>query len=348
MRENTLYSNSAKNRRFFLLNTELSHDLTKTDISNELLPIIRSNIFTISDDLEYIRVEGPDISYHLIDPFLGDGLQYFGIADDRRSAGQFFRSEKEFDICLEDSWSGLFISRHLASIGDHHPLTIIHLDDHTDMMSTLLRSDYGSLVDTITGHCFDPLAPNNWLSVIQSGAVGIGSFLTPFFFLDREVRVLHLKHDVGVTRSFKVNHSEKNHWLLHDLSFFDIKLQEVRMNSALPSHAYVVFKSASEMFSSLMPHERVIIHIDLDYFINDFNGNAVYDLQGSKKSVQKKAESKMNSFFRALNTSDIIVERWIIGASPGFCSGRHWEFLLERIRSNINRSIEICKTRFDR
>ena len=79
----------------------------------------------------------------------------------------------------------------------------------------------------------------------------------------------------------------------------------------------------------------MIVHVDLDYFINDFNGNIGQRPAGSVKESQARALSLLDELFSALRASGVTVERWIIATSPGFCAARHWTMLISELRQRI-------------
>ena len=56
----------------------------------------------------------------------------------------------------------------------------------------------------------------------------------------------------------------------------------------------------------------------------------------SNGSLQSTAEQKMKVFFDGLQQFDMQIDRWMIATSPGFCSGHHWQFLVENLTTRIN------------
>ena len=318
-------------RQAFELDHAIAKDLPTNEIASDLLPLIRSNHSTISADHTNLLVGGPELSYHQIDPFLPQRLRELGIVDDGVSAGKTYAYGEDFDVCLEDSWSGLFVAEHIQGMADNAPLTIIHLDDHTDMMSTLLLGQE-RLTDPIFGKPFNPEISSDWPSAIQSGAVGIGSFLTPFFALNRTVTVLHLKAGTGAPKAYAVTPSTCRHPLLGRYAFFDLQLRNPDGDG---KHIYVVGEDAGELLSHVAVPESAVVHIDLDYFINDFNGNALDRPYAPDSSLRIIAQSRTDTFFRALIDQDWTIARWIVGTSPGFCSAIHWPFLFDLISAGI-------------
>lgn len=309
--------------------------LTEDEVRESLLPLIRSNHYTVDLERGIVRVEGPDTSYHEIDPFLDQGLSYCRIDRSKQDPAGFHISTPLFDLCLEDSWCGLFLAGRIAHLPPEIPLIIIHLDDHTDMMSTLLLAG-DHLTDPFTGEQFFADNPRCWLAAIASGAIGIGSFLTPFFFLARRLHIAHLSDGPGHAGLYNVEPSVIRHPLLESTGFFDINLDPkddrfVSLRTYSKSGDPVrLIEGASADRSTY-----VVVHIDLDYFINDFNGNPAPDSYLPSPELQSAALDKMDAFFDALKGQRVSVDRWMIATSPGFCSGYHWEFLIEALSTRI-------------
>jgi hypothetical protein len=280
-----------------------------------------------------VRLLGPDMYYHATDPFLEDALAQIdskiGIADMLS-----YRSHWPlFDLCFEDSWSGYFMARHLASCARGADLVIIHLDDHTDMMSTLLEWPHqDGLVDPTTGLSFHPERPADWVSAIYSGVVGIGCFLTPFFFGNRPTHVRHVNNGqsapVGCRSVIRVAH---RHEIIPHKSFAAVKLAA---ESQMELGTYAVSSHCEDVLDQL-PDGRLIVHIDLDYFVNDFNGNAGDPHYHPSSDLIDRGLCKLDQFFRALTVQQVKIDRWVVATSPGFCSGYHWSRLLSALDENI-------------
>ena len=321
----------------FELDKDLTRHMAPDEVHAALLPIIRSNRYSLSETLDSVCVQGPDVCYHEIDPFLDDGLAALGIDRTQQELATFHRTYSHFDLCLEDAWSGKWMSASLASLNRSVPLTILHLDDHTDMMSTMLEHRGASLFDPIHQRVFDPYAPQDWDAVITSGAGGIGSFLTPFFYLNRPVKILHLKDEIGDLNTHTIALSKLTHPLLSGRAFLDISHAQPDPTDRAPYKTYVSGQSIEELVAQIDGQAFLMVHIDLDYFINDFNGNPFDGDYLPDDDLQAHAAQKIARLFAALRGARITVAKWIIGTSPGFCSGFHWAFLLRRLEAEIAR-----------
>ena len=115
-----------------------------------------------------------------------------------------------------------------------------------------------------------------------------------------------------------------------------------KRNSASPS-VVGAYRAGSNPEEVLQKNSlgRTIVHIDLDYFINDFNGASRGAAYIPDRKLRIKAEDKLKYFFDALINANIRVDRWIVATSPGFCSAYHWEWLLSSVGQNV-KEFEEC------
>ena len=68
---------------------------------------------------------------------------------------------------------------------------ILHVDDHKDLMTPRLTFKGNALQDAISGAVFDIYEPDSVRSAILNGAVGVGSFMSPFI---HSIPCVHLRH----------------------------------------------------------------------------------------------------------------------------------------------------------
>jgi len=279
------------------------------------------------------RLLGPDLSYHRVDPHLVGALTNLDQRLTPADIGRYRDSRQFFDLCCEDSWTGFFIAKQLRDCErPEADLVIVHLDDHTDMMSTLLECSGEVLRDPSTGKIFDPAASEDWESAIESGAINIGNFLTPLYFMKPRVHVRHLRNAASAEhRMFDVHRACCSYPQVPGKEFAAIS--RTTGDSRESSGTYVSGSSAGEVLDS-MPEGRVFVHIDLDYFVNDFNGASRGDDYLPAATLMNEAQWKMTDFFSSLSQMPS-VDRWIVATSPGFCSGYHWKSLLAQLEEGI-------------
>lgn len=271
--------------------------------------------------------------YHALDPFLGTALAEIqpgiGVAD----IASFRRRGPLFDLCFEDTWSGYLIAQHLAGCASGTDLVVMHLDDHADMMPTLLEWPFGEgLGDPTTGTSFNPECPADWVRAISSGVVGIGSFLTPFFFVGRHTHVRHVSDAQRIPAGrYGVARVVQRHEIIARKSFAAIELMDERH---VGFGSYAVSPRCEDVLDNL-PEGVVVVHIDLDYAINDLNGNARSGECNPSPELIKNGLDKLDRFFKSLTARKVMIDQWIVATSPGFCSGCYWAPLLASIGENI-------------
>ena len=87
-----------------------------------------------------------------------------------------------------------------------------------------------------------------------------------------------------------------------------------------------------------LPAGTVVVHIDLDWFINDFNGNASQAGRVADDAAVALAQRKVTELFAAVAHISSRIEGWIVATSPGFCAAAHWPWLLDEIDRGIVQS----------
>ena len=204
-----------------------------------------------------------------------------------------------------------------------------------DMMSTLLVTSDDGLVDPGTGTIFDPASSANWERAIATGAIGIASFVTALYYLDRPVHVLHLNHDSSLPGNpFCVVPQEIRDPLLPAASFATIDKQPEMEPDGFGT--YVADTDAARLLKHAPSGGRVIVHVDLDYFINDYNGNIGSSPALTLDRSRSLALERMESFMNGLANSNLTVDRWVVATSPGFCCVRHWDWLLRELSRQVS------------
>ena len=90
------------------------------------------------------------MSYHRVDPHLPKALERYGANLSLNEILHYRARHELFDLCFEDSWTSFFLADHLRETDASSAIVLIHLDDHTDMMSTLLEYSRGTLRNVST------------------------------------------------------------------------------------------------------------------------------------------------------------------------------------------------------
>lgn len=331
----TAASSDAANRMPDLIPLESNflRDSDQSEVNRRIQRIVGSVEFEVVRDERAFRILGPAVPYHSIDPFLSDGLTRLrrDLRIDRASSHR--TRTAAFDLCLEDSWSGYFVAEWLRTSPTAEDIVFIHLDDHTDMMPSLLERRADSLVDPTDGRVFDVLCSADWQKGIGSGSIGIGSFVTALFYLRNRLHVRHINnYPTSDYTLYSVKHAAQAYPEIPDRGFASIRKTRVHSSDAVGT--YRGGRDPARVLAAI-PTGRIVVHIDLDYLINDFNGNPCDRGWSPAAHLTELAGRKLDAFFDALLGITARVDRWIVATSPGFCSAYHWAWLLERIERGI-------------
>ncbi|WP_162816513.1 hypothetical protein [Halomonas sp. BN3-1] len=303
------------------------------DVRARLQQIVRSLRFTWEESSLLFRILGPDTGYHAADPNL---LAFLKEQNPPMHLSDLFnyRSQRAYyDLCFEDCWSGYFIAGSLNKCDSN--IILIHLDDHTDMMPTFLTDTGSGLINPATRRSFDPQCPDDWAAAINAGCVSIGDFITPLLYSNRKVHIRHLNNaPITEDRTFQILRAACAYPEIPGYRFASIK--KVGPEAKHSDGSYLEGSDPEKLLSQL-PSGKIILHIDLDYFINDFNGNigAPSPSPASLHEMRRLAQLKMCRFFSIIKPLALHLERCIIATSPGFCSASHWKWLLEQLEDGL-------------
>jgi hypothetical protein len=302
------------------------------ETENAVKRIVGSVKFELMQQENALRLLGPEMTYHQVDPYLSETLTNFRQSMTSVDILAYRLSTERFDLYFEDSWTGAFIAKRFQEQRQHDELVLIHLDDHTDMMPTLLYRSEEGLIDPTSGVRFDPTSCRDWEAAIYSGAVNIGNYLTPFYFSASNVHIRHLNNSIECGDLCHVARTSCRYELILDKQFAAI----CKTNSYTPESVgtYLVGSNPDKVLAGA-PRAWTLVHIDLDYFINDFNGAFRGEGYVPDPMLRTDALRKMNRFFCSLGRLNPIVDRWLIATSPGFCSAVHWKWLLSEIETRI-------------
>lgn len=279
----------------------------------------------------------PNDAARHVDPKLADGLAWWdqglqrsGMALSMRRSGRILRA-------LYDSWTLLSWSEWLERAGPQaSPIVVLHVDDHRDLGTPRLFVEPAGWRDPLTGQLVDFAQPDSVASAIRSGAIGMGSFLTPFLhaFPNAEVRHLCQPPKAADTRDYQVKLIEEQDTLL-DPSALRPAVDLVPVARETGSGRYRVTPDLGDWLQGIGTGP-VLLHIDMDYFNNRYDGDSDWldrrrELDPPLGSVLEKIDALANALHAAGLASRI--EDVVIAYSPGFFPGEYWRAADERLRA---------------
>jgi hypothetical protein len=273
-----------------------------------------------------------------VDPRLSQGLGLWGglthdqMAMSRRRSGHVLRAL--YDTWTLYSWSEWFAR---AGIKSGDPLTILHIDDHRDLMSPRLFRREEALVDPITDRQFDLFDPQSVLSAIDSGAVGMGSFLTPILhrFPLADVRQLTQPPKVTGTNDYRVVLTEVEDDLLEPgrpRPAVELVPREPNGRSN-----YRITNMLDCWVKDVGPGP-VLLHIDMDYFNNRFDGDGDWvDRENILDPSLEDILAQIDRVTTTLRSADLIprIKDTVVAYSPGFFPAEFWDAADQRLERGL-------------
>jgi len=273
-----------------------------------------------------------------VDPALNLGLRWWGGNLDLGDMPFARRREGKILTALYDTWTLHSWSEWLERTGAHpcDGIVILHVDDHRDLGSPRLFLRDGKWLDAVTLQAFDLRAPASVEQSIQSGAVGMGSFMTPFLHLFPQADVRHLCQPpkTSATRRCSFRARTEPDTLLDPGSLRPaIELQE-------KSEGLGTYLATPDMDTWLagIGDQPVLLHIDMDYFNNRYDGDSDWKtrsevLNPDSRSVGERIDALTAALARhALGQR---LEDVTIAFSPGFFPAELWREADERLRRGL-------------
>jgi len=267
---------------------------------------------------------------------MGDGLRWLGVAPD--DVRDFYVSGTQSFLCLLESWIAYGWSQFLAE-NSYCPsrLTLIHFDDHTDMMSPKIGLYGADWKDMLTNGVVALSDPETIRRSVLSGAITLGSMMTP------------LLHQLDIVDVHHVAYGRRR--LLRSLDrttqpddLLDPGRQRMAIAlscSSVSSGRYIRTPEIGDTIKYIQPGTDVFLHIDMDYFNNRYNGSSEWRDQATRHD-QPLARQKqaMQRICDQLVAADLVgrIRHVSVGISPSFYPSEFWQeattFLLRGLVSS--------------
>ncbi|WP_285960301.1 hypothetical protein [Pseudomonas tohonis] len=264
-----------------------------------------------------------------VDPRLSEGLKWLGSDISYKDMATTRFRQGRILWALYDTWTLEGWSQWLSNSPEpQHGLTILHIDDHRDLGSPRLFVESEGWRDPISGLMVDLKHPASVTEAIESGAIGMGSFLTPFLHAYPVSDVRHLCQApkcVGTTDfRFKLGHSPDN--LINPSAIRPtIELEPASRGVGPGSYRYT--DSLADWLEEI-GEGPILLHVDLDYFCNRYDGDS--DALTSPKPLDPSLEqihARIGELGAALSAAGVLkrVADITIAFSPGFFPAEFWE-----------------------
>jgi hypothetical protein len=290
-----------------------------------------------------IRLLTPPRADYYIDPRLREGLAWwsqFARPVLIRDIPFAFRRRAGVQVSLSDAWTIASWSRLLAAHADRPtPVLVLHADDHEDLMSPRLVLRNGTLVDLISGKPVHVNRPATVDAALQSGAIGMGSFMVPMLAAGHPVHIRHLRAPAGEARALGhhrlVLAHEPDALLAPGEPRPDAHIVEPDTSlqgDEIIVGSYMLTETLGEWLGDLPASALLLLHIDCDYFNNRYDGDSDWRSHArihdpSAAQVQRTVEELCDAL-RALAGR---LDDATIALSPGFFPAEYWQSTVETL-----------------
>lgn len=283
----------------------------------------------------------PEDAARHVDPKLADGLGWWdsdlarsGMALSMRRTGRILRT-------LYDSWTLHSWSEWLDRSGrPNAPVIILHVDDHRDLGSPRLFADSDGWRDPLTDAMVEIGNPESVARAIRSGAIGMGSFLTPFLheFPSSEVRHLCQPPKSVETQDYRFELLQQSDELL-DLDARRPAIELVPIDREAGPGRYRITPDLDDWLMGV-GDGPVLLHIDMDYFNNRYDGDS--DWPDRRRKLDPSLDAvldKIDQMVDALGSTGVAsrLEDVVIAYSPGFFPGELWRSADEHLTAAFGR-----------
>ncbi|GLR45822.1 hypothetical protein GCM10007880_63400 [Mesorhizobium amorphae] len=289
-----------------------------------------------------IKLAWPGGADRHVDPRLAEGLSWWGggvtlptMVHAHRRRGKILSTL--YDTWTLHSWSEWALSAYLTR---DENLVVLHVDDHRDLGSPRLFGATGEWFDAITGNPCRVDNPDSIRKAIQSGSIGMGSFMTPFLhsFPGTEVRHLCQPPKADVTRDFSIELTSVRDTLIDPLR--NRPAVSLGAEFAGKGHSRYRLTSNTDDWLDDLGNRRILLHIDMDYFNNRYDGDTDWEKQGgcldpSFDQILVKVDEVTSALSQRVGPEKLV--DIVVAYSPGFFPAEYWAPATQRLMPGLER-----------
>jgi hypothetical protein len=287
----------------------------------------------------------PRLDYY-IDPEIRAGLAWWKRFDtDTRVRDIPYAKtlRRGVQVSLSDAWTALSWSRWLARAGTSRRPVILHVDDHNDLMSPRLGQEPGgTLHDLFTGKPVGLNKPVSVTAAINSGAIGMGSFLAPFVHEIRPLQIRHLRFPSGrqpEAGTYWIRATQEPDDLIESSNLRPaVAMSEQRPRETISATEYVLNEDLGTWLDDLPDDAPLLLHIDCDYFNNRFDGDSDWRTHTRRHDPPATAvTAAVSDLCEALNTAGRHFDDVAVALSPSFFPAEMWSATIDTLLDQLPR-----------
>jgi len=307
-------------------------------------------IATLVGDLWELRLEWSNDPYRYVDPRLSEGLSWWSkdlryehIAISRKRMGRILLS-------LNDTWTLSSWCEWLSRRSGNCDVIILHVDDHKDLDAPRIFLSSDGWVDPINKAAIDLADSGSVVSAIESGAISMGSFLTPFLHYVPHADVRHLCQGPKCTGTLDSN--IKLETVPDSLLDFNAVRPSVKLEATtlqkpdtkgVSRHRYRFTDNLDAWLEGLNKQindndTALLLHIDMDYFCNRYDGDSdALEYPRPLNPPLFQILTQIDEFTEALRCRSLLkcFDDIVIALSPGFFPAEFWAPCCERLLEGL-------------
>jgi len=253
---------------------------------------------------------------------ISKGLEFLNISDE--DVKDFCIVDENAALCLSENWLPFAFAKFIAESDEEETeLTILHIDDHRDLMQPYLSCQNGRYIDMISGEAIELSDYSSVKKAVESGAITIGSMLTPMVYAIQQVDIFHIKENVNY-KACGIKKMCVPDNLIHD-SYNRITVQTDELECGIGK--YHLTSEWDDVVSRLDRGRPCLLHIDMDYFNNRYNASTSWmENQNRHDPSFSEQIGMMNKLFDGIKKVMELVEikYVLIGISPSFYPVEYW------------------------
>lgn len=292
-----------------------------------------------------VELEWPTTDDFYVDPRLRQGLAWWQAAMPLEQLPQALKQRPHYQLSLNDSWTlyawSQWLARRQRAGNLPEEIIILHIDDHRDCMAPLLfQQATPSYRDGITGEVVTLDEPTTIAAAINSGAIAVGSFLTVFLHHCPRVQLRHLfpphrtaaAHPAGAIQRVM----EPDELRGADYQRPAVRFEDTDTNTGL---AYRPTDQLADLLADLPPGVPVLLHVDMDYFNNRFDGDSDWPQHETihnppAEQVLQQVREVFAAVLAAVAPAQL--EDITVALSPGFFPAELWQPSIEEIEALLS------------
>ncbi len=264
-----------------------------------------------------------------VDEQLSVGLEWWGDGVRRQDMALARRRTPRLLRCLYDTWTLASWCEWLERRGGVDTLAklvVLHVDDHRDLASPRIKRDGDTWRDLVTGHRSAIDTPGSIVEAIESGAIGMGSFMTPFLEAVGHAEVRHLCQPPKATATndfiFRIEcHSDD---LIEPGALRPITALE--STTGIGPGRYRITPHLEDWLEGI-DDGPILLHIDLDFFNNRYDGDSDWrDRPTRHDPSTEEIFNRIEEMSHALRRRGLLeaIEDVVFAFSPGFFPAELW------------------------